>query len=858
MDPDRWRQIERILDEALAVEPAQWSEVLDARCGNDSGLRQEVEALLGRTERARDFLETPPAAVAAALIDESQPAEGHNIQGRRIGAFRIICEIGRGGMSRVFLAERADGQYEQQVALKLLRPGFDSDVDIVRFRAERQILASLNHPNIARLLDGGLTDDGLPYLVLERVEGAPIDQYCKDSGLSTRRRLELFLGVVAAVQYAHNKSVVHRDLKPSNILVTGDGTVKLLDFGLAKMLEENVTQAPATTRLRWMTPEYAAPEQVRGAPATARTDVYQLGAVLYELLVGKTPFGERARTLHELETAALEYEPEPLRGALRGDLNAIVLKALRKAPEHRYGSAQELADDIRRYMDGHPVRARRPTLWYRTSRLAARRRFRFAALAVIAPVLASAFWMAAAGDGDPEPSVVVLPFVNLSGDAANDHFGDGLTEEIITRLSAIHQLKVISRTSAMHYRGTSKSLRQIADELKVAHVVEGSVRQSDGRLRITAQLIDAATDKPLWTDSYDYERMDVFRVQEEIAQEIVQGLELELGEQERVLLARHGTRDPEAYELYRQGRFFWNMRTTAAHEQALAYYQRAIERDSSYADPYAGIADAYLTAYQHSLANIPEAEIYSRQKWAAERALALDDQSAAAHTSVAVALWWQRNWPGAGRELRRAIELNPGHAPAHGWYALLLSGLGRPEEALREVRRASELDPFVAATQTNYGQHCYFVRDYDCAIEQFHRAIEIDSAWTLAHAALGLAYAHKRMYADAIRTASKAVELRPQRSPLLADLAYVLVLAGRKEEAMMFLQRAKVDVWEGFNIARVYVALGQRDSAFVWLDRSSWHWPHRALRSDPALDPVRSDPRFAQLSARIEREMGIR
>jgi tetratricopeptide (TPR) repeat protein len=299
------------------------------------------------------------------------------------------------------------------------------------------------------------------------------------------------------------------------------------------------------------------------------------------------------------------------------------------------------------------------------------------------------------------------------------------------------------------------------------------------------------------------------------------------------------------------------MRTKESHQQALAYYQRAIERDSSYADPYAGIADAYLAAYQHNYSSIPEAEVYSRQKWAAERALALDEQSAAAHASFAVALWWQRNWPGAGRELRRAIELNPGHAPARGWYALLLSGLGRPKEALLEVQRASELDPFVAENHTNYGYHCYLVRDYDCAIERHRSALEINPSWARSHAGLGLAYAHKRMYAAAIRAASKAVELRPQSSQLLADLAYVLALAGRKEEAMTFLQRAKVEVWEGFNIARVYVALGQRDSAFAWLERSSWHWPHRAIRSDPALDPVRSGPRFAQLSARIEREMGI-
>lgn len=859
MDPDRWRQVERILDVALAVEPSQWSEVLDACCSNDAELRRDVEGLLGRIDGARDFLETPPAAIAVALMDESQPAESHSLQdGRRIGAFRIEREIGRGGMSRVFLAERADGQYEQQVALKLLRPGFDSDVDVVRVRAERQILASLNHPNIARLLDGGVTDDGLPYLVLEHVNGEPIDRYCKTRGLSTRQRLDLFLSVADAVQYAHDHSVVHRDLKPSNIMVTADGTVKLLDFGLAKMLEEGITsEAPPTvTRLRWMTPEYAAPEQVRGTRATARTDVYQLGAVLYELLSGQTPFGGRARTMHELETAALECEPEPLAGALRGDLNAIVLKALRKAPEDRYGSADDLAQDVRRYLDGHPVHARRQTLWYRTSRVVARRRFQFAAAAVVAAILAAAFWVGRPRAAEPDPSVVVLPFVNLSADPANDYFSDGLTEEIITRLSAIQGLKVISRTSAMHYKGSTKSLRQIAGELKVAHVVEGSVRESDGSVRISAQLIDARGDKHLWAENYEYKSGNSFRVQKEIAQAVARALALGLGEQAARQLAKPGTRDPEAHELYRQARHLWRTRTRDAHEQAIVLYQKAIERDSSYADAYAGLADAYFTSYQLRYTGLSQEETYSRIKWAAERALALDDESASAHTSLASSLWWQRNWPGAERELRRTLELNPGDANARSWYALLLIGMGRVEEALEQSRRAYELDPFALIVTFNYAQACYFARDYDCAIEQYRRTLEINSSWAPAYSQLGLIYAQKRMPEAAVREVSKAVELLPV-SEHLANLAYVQARAGRSEQALQLVARAKEQVSEAFPIARAYVALSEPDSALAWLERSSWQWPNRAVRADPALDPLRADPRFAQLVQRVDREMGI-
>ncbi len=313
--------------------------------------------------------------------------------GRRIGVYRIVRQIGQGGTSQVFLAERADGQFTQQVALKLLRPGHDSEIDQVRFRAERQILASLNHPNIARLLDGGVTDDGLPYLVMELVDAQPIDTYCETRILTLRQRLGMFLTVAEATQYAHRNLVVHRDLKPSNILVTSDGQVKLLDFGLAKLLEPAADDArPALTTQRWMTPEYAAPEQIRGLPATTLTDVYQLGVVLYELLSGKLPFGTRQESAFELERAILERDPvapsvEASRPKLRGDVDAIVLKALRKEPEQRYASVEALRDDIGRHLAGMPVRARQSNAGYRAFRFVRRHRLSVAAAATLLMLL---------------------------------------------------------------------------------------------------------------------------------------------------------------------------------------------------------------------------------------------------------------------------------------------------------------------------------------------------------------------------------------------------------------------------------------------------------------------------------------
>ena len=408
MDPDRWRDIERVLDEALAHDPEHWQSVLDASCSNDPELRAEVESLLRQASNAEHFLDSPPVAMAAAIVAESQtPGSEARFKGRRIGAYRLLSEIGRGGMSRVFLAERADGQFEQRVALKLLLPGLDSELDRARFRAERQILAALNHPNIGRLFDGGLTDDGVPYLVLEYVEGKPIDLYCAERNLSALQRLRLLLPVLEAVQYAHRNLVVHRDLKPSNILVTAEGDVKLLDFGLAKLLQPAANDGVTLTQTgqRWMTPEYAAPEQVRAEPATTVTDVYQLGAVLYELLTGAPPFGKRARGLHELEAAVVRDEPRPPSAAagghkeLRGDVDAIVLKALRKEPERRYSSAAAFREDIERFLTGQPVRARPDSAAYRFRKFVRRNSIPVAATALASVALITATALSVRGMG---------------------------------------------------------------------------------------------------------------------------------------------------------------------------------------------------------------------------------------------------------------------------------------------------------------------------------------------------------------------------------------------------------------------------------------------------------------------------
>jgi TolB-like protein/tetratricopeptide (TPR) repeat protein len=465
----------------------------------------------------------------------------------------------------------------------------------------------------------------------------------------------------------------------------------------------------------------------------------------------------------------------------------------------------------------------------------------------------------------PRPSIVVLPFVNMTPDAGNEYFSDGITEEIIAQLAAVPTLKVISRTSAMHYKGSRAPLRQIAGELRVAHVLEGSVRRDGDRVRIAVQLIDARTDEHLWSQTYDRQAVDVIAVQDVIAREVGRALEVKLGAAGTAAQPR-GTRDTEAYELYLRGRYHWQKRTKDGHDQAVAYFRRAIERDSTYADAYAGLAVVYLTGYAQYIPGFAdrEAETYANLKWAAERAVALDDESAPAHRALAILRWWQRDWPGAERELLRSLELNPGDQQARNWYGALLGLTGRIDDALREARRAYELDPFSLTGSGNYVDQLLLARQYDRAIEQIRRTLEIDPDYSFARRTLGVLHTLKAQYPDAERELRRVADAAPHIPDFRADLAYALALAGRPAEARRILREVE-SLPDGprkrdaaFSIGRAYVALGQPDSAFAWFDRADWRWPHRGNRFDPTLDPVRADPRFTRLAERVDREMGMR
>jgi len=489
----RLERVIALFEQALSAPHEERAEFVQRVSGDDTALRRELESLLDAEASAAEYFDDlADGAVApayAALVHEA--ATGPRWEGRRVGAYRLVREIGRGGMSRVFLAERSDGEFERQVALKLMRPGFDSDLDVRRFRAERQILASLDHPHIARLLDGEVTEDGLPYLVLEYIDGVPVDRYCRARALSPRRRLELFVTIADAVDYAHRHAVVHRDLKPSNILVTADGTVKLLDFGVAKLLEQPAPGARPTTRTgqRWMTPEYAAPEQIRGTPVTPRTDVYQLGAALYELLAGRTPFGHCGATIHELERAVLEREPDALGGTLGGDLDAIVCKALRKRPEERYASASEFADDVRRHLTGHPVQARRRTFGYLTRRFVHRNRLRLAVAAGIALVLVTA--VTAVGVEEKRSRRALAELASRAGiaDSVPTFVNELLALSSADRIMDTSAARALVQRGLVYARASSRQPQRQAQILEAAGNVQAKLREYDSAFALLQEAL---------------------------------------------------------------------------------------------------------------------------------------------------------------------------------------------------------------------------------------------------------------------------------------------------------------------------------------------------------------------------------
>jgi eukaryotic-like serine/threonine-protein kinase len=867
----------RLLDEALPLDEAgrrRW--LLDLSPEYQDLARALRAALLpGEMEVAEvQSLEVRPN------LQEVDPARGLQ-PGARVGPYQLIRRLGAGGMAEVWLARRADGAFKREVALKLPMLAHAQAGLEVRFAHERDILASLEHPHIARFYDAGVDPQGLPYLGMEYVQGAPLTDWCDARRLGIPQRLELFLQVLEAVQYAHEKSVIHRDLKPSNILVTESEQVRLLDFGVARLLEAEETDAPSLTSVygRALTPDYASPELLRGDPIDARSDLYSLGVLLYELLTGTRPYRlksaasigalDQAIATIEVKKPSMQIEQsaaatrastaERLARQLRGDLDAVVLKALAKDPAQRYPSASALAEDLRRYLDSKPIRARPARIVYRLRKFILRNRallaVSVAALAAILAVVGYAGYReslaqvtvgAAATNAVSDKSIAVLPFVDMSEHKDQEYFSDGLSEELIDMLTQIPDLRVPARTSSFYFKGKQATIADIAKALGVSHVLEGSVRKSGNTLRVTAQLIRADNGYHVWSETYDRKLDDIFQIQDEIAKSVVNGLKVSvLG---GAIPRATPTANHDAYLLYLQAKeIHYRGNSLDSSRKAINYLHEALRLDPEFSKGWVTLA-TFLAADYNLFDVEPHDEARALIYSALDHARRLEPSLLPIHVVLGRVLYevdW--SWQAADAELKQAIELEPGNSEAHRLAGYLATTYGRFDEAIKHSEKAIELDPLQPWNYIGRGYAAYRSGRLAQAEANFRTALDLAPGSGKFHCLLGAVLIARGQRESAL------AEMKKESNPRFRHVGMALALdaLGQPNESDKELQIAEQQFGDemGYWIAMVYAARRDPDRAFAWLDRAfnvygegiTW------IKGDPLLGSLVEDPRYKAL-----------
>lgn len=783
-----------------------------------------------------------------------------------VAHYRVVEKIGEGGLGVVYRAH--DERLGRDVALKFLPQQLLADDSARKLLIrEARTASALNHPNVCTVHDVGEID-GRNYIVMEYVKGRPLSEQIEAEGLPVGTVIRYSEQICEALEHAHQHGVIHRDLKTSNIMITPEGRVKVLDFGLAKRLQMDAAGEQTRSANRdgpgIGTVHYLAPEVFRGDPADARTDIWALGVVLYEMAGGRRPFA--GKTAYELSSAILRSTPPPLPAHATPGLRAVVERCLAKDPRERYQRAGEIGAALHALRSQTPWAQPSPTLPPVSPSEAATktpserpRRFAFAgvlavlALLVIVAIFVVRKWKPTGASASmPIHSLAVLPLDNFSHNPAEEYFADGMTEELTTQLAQISALRVISRTSVMRYKGANKPLPEVAKELHVDAVVEGSVMQIGDRVRITAQLIQAPTDKHLWAKDYEGDARDVLALQQQVAKAIAAEVKVQLTPQEQSRLSSPHPVDPAAHEAVLKGNYL-NKGTGAQQRKAKEYFAEAIRIDPGYAPAYAGLADYYWSSFDlRPLDAMPVA------KQNALKALDLDPSLAQAHYELAaIHFYGDWDWDGAEKEFKTALQLNPGDAESHRFYSFFLAARSRAPEAQAESRRAQDLDPLSISTQVTAGFVLYFTHDFDKAIEQCRRVLELDPNSAGAYDCLGSSYLATGMYEQGIAASQKSSNLWADDPQRLVGLGRAYGLADRKTDAKRVLEQLRQLSQHGYLppyfFATIYGAMGERDKAFSALDRAvderDVYLPW--LSVDSAADPLRSDPRFQQILRRV-------
>jgi eukaryotic-like serine/threonine-protein kinase len=757
--------------------------------------------------------------------------------GETVSHYRVLGKLGRGGMGVVYEAQ--DLRLGRHVAIKFIPELLDDFGNAAR-RLQREALAlsALNHPNICTVFELG-EHEGKPYLVEEMLAGATFQEVIEKRHTPLSGVLDLAVQAAEGLNAAHANGLIHRDIKPPNLFLTREGRVKILDFGLAKHAPELMAAAGedavtmesdedgVTSPGRILgTLNYMSPEQLRGEPATAASDIFSLGIVLHELLYGSHPFKRKS----SLETAsAILTEPIPssvfpLHIASQG-LSRVLEIMLSKNPHDRYPTAGALLADLKKIRTGVVERAKED----------AGPRTGFAT----------------------RPSIAVLPFVNMSSDAENEYFSDGLAEELISALAKLEGLRVAARTSAFRFRGKEVDIREVGRELGVQSVLEGSVRKSGSRVRISAQLLNVEDGYHLWSETYDRELQDVFAIQEEIAEAIVRQLEVRLGLKAEPTLVARRTVNVDAYNLYLQGRYFWNRRGAIDLQKAAACFRQALEKDPKFAASQVGLADCFVVlGIQGERA---PGEVFPLAGVAARQALAIDPDLAEGHTSLAcVEAVYEWNWRAAEERFLLAISLNRQYSTAHHWYAThVLLPLGRFAEAGTQIALARRIDPLSRAVVATVGLVAYFERNFDLAIEELRKTLEMDPHFGLAHYFLGQAYEQKGQYRDAIASLGTALQINPGSSEVMAALGHARAGAGDVTGASEILrqlsEKAQREYVSPVLISQVLLGLGRKEEAIDAIERAQ---QTRAtdliwLKVRPVFDDIQSEPRVAKIRTAV-------
>jgi serine/threonine protein kinase/Tfp pilus assembly protein PilF len=783
-----------------------------------------------------------------------------------ISHFRVIEKLGAGGMGVVYKA--IDIRLDRPVALKFLPDKMAQDsLALERFRREARAASALNHPGICTIYDIG-EQGGRTFIAMEFLDGETLRDHIHGKALPLDELLSLGIQIAEALDAAHSEGIIHRDIKPANIFVTRRGNAKVLDFGLAKLVPKGVANAgtdslgevPDSSSLVGIisgTPSYMSPEQVRGDTLDPRTDIFSLGLLLYEMATGRQAFS--GGTGGSIIEAVLTRPPAPARSIIPDippDLEEIINKALHKNRDQRYQHAAELLADLQRLDRGTDSGRRLAQEVADSARLSTASLLRAPGERTARDSTTQTGALRQVRVSKIIDSLAVLPFENASRDPDHEYLSDGIAASLSNILASIPKLRVIAQSTVFRYKGRSIDPQAVGRELNVRAVLTGRIMQSGGSLRIGTELVDVRTGSQLWGAQYDRKPGDIFAIQDEISNEISEKLRLKLTRAEKTRLTKRQTDDAEAYRLYLKGRHHWNRWTEDGFYKAIEYFQQAVDKDPGYALAYTGLADSYVLLGWNSY--LPPKDAFPKARVAAMAALRLDPELGEAHAPQAAVLWlydWQ--WPEAQMEFKRSLALNPAHPTASHWYAECLMTMGRHSEAIARMKTSQDLDPLSLIISVAIGWAFYMAAQYDDAIEQLQRTVEMDPNYPVTYWILGLTLRKMGRHELAIAEGEKGVKLSGGSALMRAALAQTLATTDKKKEAIQILDDlttlSKQKYVAPYFFAGIHVGLGENDRAIEYLEKSYEEHSHWLLylHLDPSMDALRSNPRFQDLLRRV-------